>query len=168
MLDNQEKVEVPDIQETETKKTYEELVAELAKANAEKERLKTSLDRTSSEVADYKKKYREKLNAEEQAAEKQKEKDEYVKGLEKKIQTNEAFKRYTSLGMDADLAMQTAQFDIDGDTDSVTANIKTFQQALLENEKAKWLKSRPEVNHGHGESQSKEDDDPFLKGFNKR
>lgn len=146
-----------DVQETEEredeqKKSYEELVAELAKTKAEAERLRISIDRTSSEAADYKRKYREKLSEEEAAAETQRERDEYVRGLEKQIKTNDAFKRYTDLGMNTELAMQTAQFDVDGDTENVFKNMKTFQSSLLDAEKAKWLGGRKEIHADNHES----------------
>ena len=130
--------------------TVEELMTQLAQERAERAKLKNSFDRTSSELADTKK-----------ADEEHK---KYVEGLETKIKTIDATKRYMGLGMDEKLAEETAAAEIAGDVDKVTDNMKKYQDALIKAKEAEWLKSRPPVNAGHEED--KDEKDPFLEGFN--
>lgn len=144
--------EIKEILEDHDEIDVEALKSELAKLKAERERLKTSLDRTASEVADYKKKYREKLDAEEQEKLNRQEHDDYVKGLERQIKQNEAFARYSSLGMGLELAKETAEFEVAGDISKVTDNIKKYQDTLVESAKTKWLESRPEIKSDNGGS----------------
>lgn len=148
--------------------TVEELMTQLSKERAEKERLKTSFDKTSSELAATKKQLKERLTAEEQEAEAKREREEerenYVKGLEKEVAINRAMKRFLSLGMNEDLAMETAEAEYDRDYEKVTANQKKNQDEKIKAAEAEWLKSRPDVNAGNGENE--ENEDPFLKGFN--
>lgn len=147
--------------------TVEGLMAELAKVNAEKERLKTSFDKASSEVANYKKKLREKQTAEEQEAEAKREQEEnfknYVKGLETKIALSEATKRYMGLGMSEEFASETAQLELEGDQEAVTVNMNKHMENMIKAKEAEWLASRPPVNAGQDDGK---DEDPFLKGFN--
>ena len=148
--------------------TVEELMTQLAQERAERAKLKNSFDRTSSELADTKKQLKARLTAEEQEAQAKKEADEehkkYVEGLETKIKTIDATKRYMGLGMDEKLAEETAAAEIAGDVDKVTDNMKKYQDALIKAKEAEWLKSRPPVNAGHEED--KDEKDPFLEGFN--
>ena len=148
--------------------TVEELMTQLAQERAEKAKLKNSFDRTSSELADTKKQLKARLTAEEQEAQAKKEADEehkkYVAGLETKIKTINATKRYMSLGMEEKLAEETAAAEISGDVEKVTENMKKHQEALLKTKEAEWLASRPPVNTDNGEEDDKKD--PFLEGFN--
>lgn len=148
--------------------TVEELMTQLAQERAEKAKLKNSFDRTSSELADTKKQLKARLTAEEQEAQAKKEADEehkkYVSGLETKIKTIDATKRYMGLGMDEKLAEETAEAEISGDVEKVTENMKKHQEALIKSKEAEWLKSRPPINAGNDEDD--EEEDVFLKGFN--
>lgn len=128
---------------------------------------KDVLDKTLKEKGDLSKQLKAKLSAEEQkeAEEKQKkaEYDEYVKTLENKIAMTDATSRFLKLGMDSEMAKQSAQAEIDGNKDIVFANIQKTNEALIKNAQSEWLKSRPEIQSGVGSSEEPEDD--FLKGF---
>lgn len=163
------KEEVQETEEAEKKETptVEELMAELAKERAEREKLKTSLNKASSDVAKYKKQLRTKQTAEEAAEEAKKEQEEarnqYVKDLEYKVKKNEAMARYANAGMDADLAEKTAEAELNGDMDTVNANYQKMMAAKIKAAEAEWIKSRPDIQTGSGEE--KEEEDPFIKGF---
>lgn len=147
--------------------TVEELLAELAKAKAETNRYKASLDKASSEAADWKKKLRARQSAEEQAAadqaEAEKAKDELIKSLQRKSDLHDAKERYMDLGMDAELAAKTAEAELDGDRDTVAANFKLYQNKVIEAKQAEWLKSRPQINSG--ENGAKSEDELMLEAF---
>lgn len=154
-------------QEERQEPTVEELMAELAKERAEKERFKNSLDKASSEAANYKKKLREKQTAEEQEAEAKREQEEnfknYVKGLENRIALSEATERYMGLGMSKEFASETAKLELEGDREAVTVNMNKHMENMIKAKEAEWLASRPPVNAGQDDGK---DEDPFLKGFN--
>lgn len=149
--------------------TVEELMAQLAQERAEKEKYKVSLNKASSEAAEYKKKFREKQTAKEQEEEAIREQQEqhakYVKGIETELATIKATKRYMGLGMPEDMAAETAKAEIEGDSEAVTASMKKFMDKMIKVKEAEWLKSRPPVNAGNGED-GDDKKDPFLAGFN--
>ncbi|MBS4932180.1 MAG: hypothetical protein KH020_12845 [Clostridiales bacterium] len=153
--------------EEENELTLEEVMAELAKERAEKERFKNSLDKATSEAANYKKKLREKQTAEEQEAEAKREQEEnfknYVKGLENRIALSEATERYMGLGMSKEFASETAKLELEGDREAVTVNMNKHMENMIKAKEAEWLASRPPVNAGQDDGK---DEDPFLKGFN--
>ena len=157
-------------QETSEKETMtlEEAMTLLAKERAEKAKLKNSFDKASSDLAETKKQLRAKQTAEEQKEEAEREAAEehakYVKGLETELATIRATKRYMGLGMTEEFATETAKAEIEGDLEHVTENMRKHQEALLKAKEAEWIKSRPEVNAGNDEGDSKKD--PFLMGFN--
>lgn len=154
--------------EEEAQPTVEELLTQLAQERAEKEKYKTSFDKAASEAADFKKKFRAKQTAEEQEEESKREQqaqhEKYVKSLETELSIIKATKRYMGLGMSEEFAGETAKAEIEGDVETLTANMKKHQDALIKAKEAEWIKSRPPVNAGHEENGDKKD--PFLAGFN--
>lgn len=149
--------------------TVEELMARLAQEQAEKERYKTSFDKASSEVSEYKKQLRAKQTAEEQVEAEKREQAElqkqYVAGLERTIAITDTTNRYMDMGMDKKMARETAEAEVDkpdGYADIVSSNIKKLMENKVKSAEAEWLASRPDVQAGNGEGA---DADPFLKGF---
>lgn len=102
----------------------------LDKANKEVDRLKNSITKLSSENADWKRKYNDKLTDEEKAAEEAKAKqtklEEDLKALQKEKQLSEVKGHYVSLGYSEELALETANAHIDGDLAKVMENQKKF------------------------------------------
>ncbi len=162
-----QQIQEPDNKPEEKEPTVEELVAQLAQERAEKAKLKNNFDKTSSELANTKKQLKAKQTAEEQEEVAKKEAEEehkkYVKGLEDTIKMTNATNRYLALGMSAEMAKDTAQAELDGDMEKVTANMGKYNSAKIKEAEAEWLKSRPPVNAGQGDGEEK---DLFLKGFN--
>ena len=165
-LENQEQEnQSQDNQQQEEKApTVEELMAELAQERADKEKLKNTLDKTSSEAANFKKQLRAKQTAEEQEEEAKREREEknkqYVTGLESKIQTIEATERYMGIGMTKELASA----ELEGNSEKVMANMQKHMDSVVKAKEAEWLKNRPDVQAGNEEDGKEED--AFLKGFN--
>ena len=148
--------------------TVEELMAELAKVNAEKAKLKNSFDEASSDAAKYKKALREKQSAEEiQTEEKlkaQEEHNKYVAELEAFKKKAEAKARYALQGMNEELATKAAEAEVKGDMDELASIQRKHTENLLKEREKEWLKSRPDVNAGNGDDS--EEKDPFLIGWN--
>lgn len=151
--------------------TVEELMAQLAQERAEKEKYKTSFDKASSDVSEYKKQLRTKQTAEEQVEEEKKEQErvrnEYVSGLERQISLTNSVNRYLEMGMDKDMARKTAEAEVDkvdGYEDIVSSNIKKLMENKVKAAEAEWIASRPDVQAGNGDGG---DIDPFLMGFGK-
>lgn len=150
--------------------TVDTLMAQLAQERAEKEKNKAALDKVLKEKGEITKQLRARQTAEEQEAEAKREQQEqheaYVKGLERQIQLTEAINRYTTMGMDAELAKKTAEAELEGTPegkDLIFENIKKMTEAQIKAAEAEWLKNRPDVQAGNDEDGEKTD--PFLKGF---
>lgn len=115
-------------------KSLEVQIAELRAANA---KLKSDNDKLCTSEGNLRKQLRAKQTAEEAEAEAKAEQDrqheEYVKGLERFKLITEATERYTSMNMSFELAKATATAEVDGEKETVTANINKF---LKEREEA--------------------------------
>ena len=171
VLNEQENTEVESQsnEQTEPEVNVSELMAQLNKAKAENEKLKSQYNKVSSEAADWRKKLNAKLSEDEKKVLAQTEAQEAMqnelKSLRETVAVQKATERYLGLGMDSDLAKSTANYEIAGDNESVTANIKQFMDSALKSAQNDWLANRPPANAGHGEGGQK-DVDPFLQGFN--
>lgn len=134
----------------------------------ENAKLKKAQEKAASEAADYKRKYNATLSEKEQAslekAEKEAEREEQFQRLVRENQINRFEKNFLLLGYTDKQAHEAAAAQYDGDTDALFKIQSEVQQALIKSKEAEWLKSRPDVNAGHGEDD--EQKDPFLEGFN--
>ena len=154
-----------------------DLQAQITRLMAEREKMKSAFDKSASEAADYKKKLREKLTAEEAEAEARREAEEAqretLNNLTHELSVMKATTRYLKQGMSEDMAKECAELEASGDMDALMDKVFKNNGAAIENAvknaQDKWLSERPNVNAGHGEDNGgKEDDDPFLKGFNNK
>lgn len=138
--------------------TYEELVTQLATERAEHTRTKNQLNKASSEAAGLKRQLRDKMTAEEQEAEARKEQEENRQkefdDMKRELAVIRATKRYLQLGMDETLAEETATAEIEGDMEQVTLNYKKHSEALTKAAYQKFLKERPEINAGNGDTKN--------------
>ena len=143
-------------QEGEKKPSYDELLALLNAEKADKERIKNLKDVASREAADFKKKYREKMTAEEQAALEKKEADEAkdarIKELEEKMAVidNTSFWGGKSIGMDEALAKSTAEAEATGDKEKFRENIAKHIKSIKDSAYQQALADRPEIAAGNG------------------
>lgn len=142
--------------ESEKKPTYEELLAQLNAERADKERIKNLKDTASREAAEFKKKFREKMTAEEQAALEKKEADEAkdarIKELEEKMAVidNTSFWGGKSIGMDEALAKSTAEAEATGDKEKFRENIANHIKSIKDSAYQQALADRPEIAAGNG------------------
>lgn len=156
--------QVENKQPTEQKPTptIEELTLQLAKANAEKAKYKNSIDKLTHENSELNKWKRDRMTAQEQQDEADAEAKErqaaYIKELEDYKAVNETMKRYLGMQMDPALALSTAQAEVAGDMETVMQNVAKHQQKMMDDAKAEWLKSRPDIGDGSSNpSVTKED-----------
>lgn len=141
--------------------TVQELMVEMAK-------LKKAQERAASEAAEYKKKYNATLSEKEkidvEKAEKEAEKEERFKALERENHINKLEKGYLAMKYTADEASRMAIAEADGDWDAkmkIMAEVDARKQKELEQEMRRNL---PQANFGVGDenpSVSKEDFNKF-------
>lgn len=144
--------------------------ADPAPASDTEARLKEALSRANSNAAEWKSKYRATLDdakrAEEERAERDRERDEELATLRKEKQISKLEAQYLAAGYSPELASASAKAQADGDTATVIAN----QLKYLEETKAKLeaaaLGKQPPITPGKppkGES----DDDKFMETVRK-
>lgn len=113
--------------------TLESLMAEIATLKTDNAKLKSTNDKLCQSEGELRKQLRAKMTAEEQAneleAQKKAEHEEYVSNLEKELATIKATARYIDMGFDAEKAGETAVAELDGDKETVNANIKAMMAA---------------------------------------
>lgn len=132
--------------------------------------LKRAVDKASGEASEYKKKWRETLSASEQASQEKAEaaalEAERVKGLERQVALYGLEKQFARLGYSAEDATKAANFQYDGDTDSLFRLQEGIQKAreaeLRKSIEAEIYKNIPDPKQGTGN----QEEDAFIKGFN--
>lgn len=135
----------------------ETIKAENATLKADNAKLKTDKDKLCQSEGQLRKQLRDKMSAEEEAAEAEAEEkakhNEYVAGLEKKLAIIESTARFMEMGFDADMAAATANADFEGDKETVNANIKKMMAAQRKQMEAelrdKLLKDIPAPQSGN-------------------
>lgn len=135
--------------------TAEELQAQLAAANAQIAKLTNKADALASENAAKTKKLREYLTEEEQEAEVKKaaeaERDRQFKEMQREIAVMSSVNTYMDvLEMSKDTAMQYAEARADGDTEKEKKILRRHMQMFKASLMQSFLKSRGEINAGHG------------------
>lgn len=115
---------------------------------------KATFDKTASDLADAKKQLREKMTADEQAANAaaeatQKLQDDY-NALLKKSTIAEHTANYLALGYDENLAKSTAEALFDGDMEKVFANQQMFNANREKELRAEIMKDTPRPNGAGG------------------
>jgi hypothetical protein len=138
---------------TENKPTVEELMAQLAQANAEKEKQKLALDKALKEKGEITKQLRSKQTDDELAEQKAKEREERYAEIERENKLIKAQARYVAMGMNSEMALSSASAEIEGDFETVTSNFVKLKNEAIKNAETEWLKSRPQPNAGNGEKQ---------------
>ena len=122
--------------------------------SAEIDRLKTALSKSNSEAADYKKQLREKMSADEIKAKEDSDKmvelqskyDALLK--ESEITKNKA--RLLALGYEDNLASETAEAIVNGETEKVFANQKKHLDSVEKRIREEVLTSTPRPTGGNG------------------
>jgi len=153
--------------------TIEDLRAELDQLKAERVKLKSAFDKSSSEAANYKRQLHERMTAEEQAEAARRETEakqkEMYDNISHELAVIKAKNRYLKQGMDETTANECAEYEASGDMESLMNRVFAHRDAsvasAVKNAQDAWLSNRPTVNAGHGEDNGSEEDDMFLKGF---
>lgn len=139
--------------------TVEELMAQLAEANARADRNKTELDKALKENGEVKKSLRAKLSAEEQAEAAQKEAQELAdkERDELRAELNQIKAEKAYKGVADDKSIQKLIEAVSNADHAEIAKIIEVEckRAVSEAEKA-WLKDRPRVQHGNDSLNSAE------------
>ena len=137
--------------------TAKELQAQLVAANAQIAKLTNKADALASENATKTKKLREYLTEEEQEAEMKKaaeaERDRQFKEMQREIAVMSSVNTYMDvLEMSKDTAIQYAEARADGDTEKEKKILRRHMQMFKASLMQSFLKSRGEINAGHGDS----------------
>lgn len=131
--------------------TVQELMVELAK-------VRRQLDKTSSEAAGYKKKWKETLSEQEQAsmekAEAQAAKDARLEELERKDRVHDLTENFMDLGYEKSLAKKAAEAQVDGDSETLLEIQKQFNDSQKKIWEAEFYKNMPQINSGTGNGEA--------------
>lgn len=145
-------------------KSVEEVIEQLRLENA---KLKRATDKATKEASSFKKQLRDKQTVEEiqaqEKAEKEAERDEKFKSMEKELAVIKFEKNFVALGYPEEKAHKSALAQYEGDTETLFAIQKEMQEELKNEVKAEFIANNPEINSGEGEGKEV---DPFLEGFN--
>lgn len=113
----------------------------------ELEKSKKAIDKATTEAADYRRKYQEKLSAEEKEKEVREEETKKLQEELAALKAREAVanrkSQFLALGYDDALATETAQAMVDGDMEKVFANQKKYQDAQRASIEAELLSRTP-------------------------
>jgi len=132
--------------------TEEEISAKVAelngakiKAEGDRDKFKSSFDKTSSELATLK---REKMTDEEKKTAELKELQDRYEEAQKQLKLNETEKQYMGVGMDAESAKKMAQAVIEGNLIEQGLIMKAYTEEVAKKAKADALKNQPNPNLG--------------------
>lgn len=129
--------------------------------SAEISRLQAALSKSNSEAADYKKKLREKMSAEELKAKEDADKwDELQRKYDALLKESTVTKnkaRLLALGYDETLAAEVAEAMVAGDTDKVFAGQQKHLDSVAKKIREDVLKGTPKPTGGSGKTKSAED-----------
>ena len=133
----------------------EELKAQISAAEAEMRRLKNKNDALASENAAKTKKLREYLTEEERQAEEKKaveaERDKQFNEMQRELTIMKSVNTYMdTLEMSKETAQRYAEARADGDSDKENEILRQHMKTLKSKMMQSFLKSRGEVNAGHG------------------
>ena len=137
-------------------------------------KLKNALNKTSSEVADYKRQLKEKMDAEERAKFEQAEKEAEYKRLfeeqqaeldkmKKETQVATAKAKFASLGFNDELAGKSAEQLVNGKSDELFASIATFKEDYKTQLEKERISSQPKIKEG--DTSKAEPEDAFMRGM---
>ncbi len=139
------KIDVSGIENYETM-TAEEKVAALE--SFEYEDFKQSFDKASHDLAESKRQLKSFQDQQKNGSDELKTLQDQIAELKREKMLTDITAQYVALGYDADLAKATAEAFADGDTATVFANQKTFNEAREKALKAEILKQTPRPGRG--------------------
>lgn len=141
----------------EAQAKFNEIYMPRSEHDKEVEKSKSLIDTYSAQIADNKRKERERMSeAEKQEADRKAEWEalqESNKTLQRELQVNKLMSGYMERGFDKDLAIETASAMFDGDSATVMSNEKIFADKREASLKAAWEKEysvNPPAGNGSG------------------
>lgn len=150
--------------------SVDELKAQLAKAQADYQKMKIQSDKNAAQAKQYKDQARAHMTAEQQAQAARADRDAEFEALKKEVRVTKYSKRLVGIGMDESQADEMANLipeleDSDAFFDALNSFVAGIAKTAADTAVQKLLKDRPEINAGGGDS---EKDDPamaFAKAF---
>jgi len=125
-----------------------QLHGEKTKVEQERDRFKTSFDKTATEYANFKK---EKMTDEEKKQAEEQELKDKLAQAELEIKLNKTEKEYLGVGMDNETASKMARAVLDGNLEQQGLIMKEYTENVAKKAKAEALKQQPDVNAGDAE-----------------
>lgn len=136
-----------------------------APATDSETKLKEALSRANADASEWKKKYRATLDdakrAEEERAERDRERDEELATLRKERQISQLEAQYLAVGYPAELASSSAKAQAEGDTATVLANQTKFIEDTKKKLEAEALGKQPPITPGKPPKGQDADDEFF-------
>lgn len=156
--ENQQDVQQTDVEKQENQQdntpSVEELMAQLAEANAEKEKYKNANDKLSKSEAEMKRKLRATQTAEEQKKEEEEEAkriaEEEKETMRKELNHIKAVAAYKNIPEEKTVELLIEAVS-EADHSAIATIIENEKQKAVKEAKAEWQKSRPNPNTGTGE-----------------
>lgn len=115
-------------------------------------KLKNALNKASAEASEWKKQFREKQTEQERAEAEAKEREEAIQKELASLRNEKAISNYKasylSLGYDEDLALATAKAMVEGDTTTVFANQRIYNERKEAEYKSNFMASQPNLSVG--------------------
>ena len=149
------------------------LKLDLPDSSAELARMKSALDKATSEAADYKKQLKGKLTEDEAAAAEREAKWAEMEAKLKELETEKTISTYKASylampGFDEKLAEETAKALADGDMKTVFANQQKANAAYEKKLRADLVKKDPKPDGAGGDDQEKDTAVEFAKKLGKQ
>ena len=139
--------------------TVQELMAQLAQANAERDKFKNANDKLSKEAAETKRQLRAKQTEEERKAEELAEakrlRDDEFETVKAELNHIRAVNAYKAIAEEKEVEKLIDAVS-DADHNAIAAIIENQCKKAVAEAEAKWLKDRPNVNTGMYSSMSRE------------
>lgn len=129
-------------------KALENFEFEEPKDNSDElQKVKNSLNKASSEAAEYKRQLKEKMTEQERLEAERKEelekKDKLLESLLREKEVASFTSNFLSVGCSEEMAKSSAEAIVNKDFETVFGNLKTFIEGIEKNAKAEMLKSTP-------------------------
>ena len=137
--------------------TIESLMAENARLKVDSAKNKTALDKALKNVGELTKQLRAKMTVSEQEEQARKDEEDRrlaeLNDLKEFKRKAEAKERYLTIGMNAEFAKLAAEAEVKGDMDAFADVMKRYNDASIKEQKDEWIRSRPDINSGHGDDE---------------
>ena len=154
----EEPKETPKDTSKENPQDEKSLNEQLQSALVEMAKLRRQLDKTSSEAADYRKKWKESLTETERASQEKAEAEAARQAefddMKRRLAINDLVSEYMDRQFPKEIATKIATARYDGDNETVNVIEKQMDEVKRKKWETEFLASRPELTTGVGETQT--------------